>query len=103
MDSPLLVKSKQFALDIIKVCNKVKSEKRESVLTNQLIRSGTSIGNTRGRFSCVVLQYLPLCQQIQDFLCLCRLLCRSFHLRLQPVQQYRVLYSQAVLCMSRNY
>ena len=44
MDSPLLVKSKQFALDIIKVCNKVKSEKRESVLANQLIRSGTSIG-----------------------------------------------------------
>ncbi len=37
MDSPLLVKSKQFALDIIKVCNKVKSEKRESVLTNQII------------------------------------------------------------------
>ena len=44
MESPLLVKSKQFALDIIKVCNKVKSEKRESVLTNQLIRSGTSVG-----------------------------------------------------------
>ena len=44
MDSPLLIKSKQFALDIIKACNKVKSEKRESVLTNQLIRSGTSIG-----------------------------------------------------------
>ena len=37
-------KIKHFALDIIKVCNKVKSEKRESVLTNQLIRSGTSIG-----------------------------------------------------------
>ena len=36
MESPLLVKSKQFALDIIKVCNKVKNEKRESVLTNQL-------------------------------------------------------------------
>ena len=44
MDSPLLTKSKQFALDIIKVCNKVKSEKMGSVLTNQLIRSGTSIG-----------------------------------------------------------
>ena len=29
MDSPLLVKSKQFALDIIKVCNKVKSEKEK--------------------------------------------------------------------------
>ena len=51
MDSPLLAKSKQFALDIIKVCNKVKSEKRESVLTNQLIRSGTSIGaNIREAF-----------------------------------------------------
>ena len=44
MDSPLIVKSKQFALDIIKICNKVKSEKKESVLTNQLMRSGTSIG-----------------------------------------------------------
>ena len=51
MESPLLTKSKQFALDIIKVCNKVKSEKRESVLTNQLIRSGTSVGaNIREAF-----------------------------------------------------
>ncbi len=31
MESPLIVKSKQFALDIIKVCNKVKSKKRESI------------------------------------------------------------------------
>ena len=43
-DSPLLSKSKSFALAIIKVCNEVKSSKHESVLTNQLIRSGTSIG-----------------------------------------------------------
>ena len=51
MKSPLIVKSKQFALDIIKVCNKIKSEKRESVLTNQLMRSGTSIGaNIREAF-----------------------------------------------------
>ena len=51
MDSPLLTKSKQFALDIIKVCNKIKNDKRESVLTNQLIRSGTSIGaNIREAF-----------------------------------------------------
>ena len=51
MDSPLIVKSKQFALDIIRICNKVKSEKRESVLTNQLVRSGTSIGaNIREAF-----------------------------------------------------
>lgn len=44
MTSPLLEKSKQFALEIIKVCNEIKLEKRESVLTNQLIRSGTGIG-----------------------------------------------------------
>ncbi len=51
MESPLLIKSKQFALDIIKICNIVKREKKESVLTNQLIRSGTSIGaNIREAF-----------------------------------------------------
>ena len=51
MDSPLLIKSKQFALDVIKVCNNIKSDYRESVLTNQLIRSGTSIGaNIREAF-----------------------------------------------------
>lgn len=51
MPSPLLDKSKAFALEIIKVCNVVKSCKRESVLTNQLIRSGTSIGaNIREAF-----------------------------------------------------
>lgn len=44
MSSPLLDKSKAFALEIIKVCNQIKSSKRESVLTNQLIRSGTSVG-----------------------------------------------------------
>ena len=51
MSSALLDKSKTFALEIIKVCNTVKSAKRESVLTNQLIRSGTSIGaNIREAF-----------------------------------------------------
>ena len=51
MDSPLLTKSKAFALEIIKVCNLVKSSRKESVLTNQLIRSGTSIGaNIREAF-----------------------------------------------------
>lgn len=51
MNSPLLSKSKSFALEIIKVCNEIKSSKRESVLTNQLIRSGTSIGaNIREAF-----------------------------------------------------
>ena len=51
MRSPLLDKSKAFALRIIKVCNEVKSEKKESILTNQLVRSGTSIGaNIREAF-----------------------------------------------------
>lgn len=51
MSSPLLDKSKVFALQIIKVCNQIKSVKKESVLTHQLIRSGTSIGaNIREAF-----------------------------------------------------
>lgn len=51
MNSPLILKSKHFALEVIKVCNHIKSEKRESILTNQLIRSGTSIGaNIREAF-----------------------------------------------------
>ena len=51
MASPLIDKSKAFALRIIKVCNAIKQEKRESILTNQLVRSGTSIGaNIREAF-----------------------------------------------------
>lgn len=50
-DSPLLAKSKAFALEIIRVCNKVKTTKHETILTNQLLRSGTSIGaNIREAF-----------------------------------------------------
>lgn len=50
-DSPLITKSKSFALEIIKVCNHIKQTKKETVLTNQLIRSGTSIGaNIREAF-----------------------------------------------------
>lgn len=51
MPSPLLEKSKAFALTIIKACNYIKTSKRETILTNQLIRSGTSIGaNIREAF-----------------------------------------------------
>ena len=51
MTSPLQDKSKAFALQIIKVCNTIKTTKKESVLTNQLIRSGTSVGaNIREAF-----------------------------------------------------
>ena len=51
MGSPLQEKSKAFALRIITVGNEVRQQKRESVLTGQLLRSGTSIGaNIREAF-----------------------------------------------------
>lgn len=43
-ESIMLEKAKIFAIDIVNVCKEIKSKYRESVLTNQLIRSGTSIG-----------------------------------------------------------
>ncbi|MBQ2661982.1 MAG: four helix bundle protein [Clostridia bacterium] len=50
-NSILLDKSKLFALEIIRLCNNVKNAKRESIITNQLVRSGTSVGaNIREAF-----------------------------------------------------
>lgn len=50
-DSPLVSKSKAFALSIIRTCNYIKQTKKESILTTQLIRSGTSVGaNIREAF-----------------------------------------------------
>ena len=43
MSSALQEKSKSFALVIIRICSEIKKNKRESVLNNQLLRSGTSI------------------------------------------------------------
>ena len=43
-ESPLIVKSKAFALDVIKVCKELRTAKCESALINQFLRSGTSIG-----------------------------------------------------------
>lgn len=43
-DSVLRTKSKEFAKQIVLLCRTIKQEHRESVLTNQLLRSGTSIG-----------------------------------------------------------
>jgi len=40
----MLEKAKNFAVNIVNLCRYVKETKRESVLTNQLLRSGTSIG-----------------------------------------------------------
>ena len=50
-DSPLLIKSKAFALDVIQVCKELRVAKCESALINQFLRSGTSIGaNVREAF-----------------------------------------------------
>lgn len=43
-ESIMLEKAKDFAVNIVNLCRLVKETKRESVLTNQLLRSGTSIG-----------------------------------------------------------
>lgn len=39
-----MIKSKAFALEIIRICNEIHEKKHESILTKQLVRSGTSIG-----------------------------------------------------------
>lgn len=50
-ESPLMIKSKEFALAVIKVCKELRNAKCESALINQFLRSGTSIGaNIREAF-----------------------------------------------------
>lgn len=43
-DSIMLDRAKDFAVAIVGLCKNIKSTQKESVLTNQLLRSGTSIG-----------------------------------------------------------
>ena len=46
-----MIKSKEFALEVIRSCRKLRASKCESVLINQFLRSGTSIGaNVREAF-----------------------------------------------------
>lgn len=40
----MLDKAKDFAVEIINMCKNVREAKKESVMTNQLMRAGTSIG-----------------------------------------------------------
>lgn len=50
-DSPLMTKSKVFALEVIRVCKELRAVKCEGALINQFLRSGTSIGaNIREAF-----------------------------------------------------
>ncbi|MBR4636068.1 MAG: four helix bundle protein [Clostridia bacterium] len=43
-ESPLMIKSKELALEVIKVCKELRISKCESALINQFLRSGTSVG-----------------------------------------------------------
>lgn len=43
-ENPIRVKSFQFAVHIIKLCQKIIKEEKEYILTKQLIRSATSVG-----------------------------------------------------------
>lgn len=43
-DSIVRIKAKEFAKEIVILCREIKATHREAVLTNQLLRSGTSIG-----------------------------------------------------------
>ena len=40
----MLDKAKDFAVDIVNLCKQIKANYKESVMTNQLLRAGTSIG-----------------------------------------------------------
>lgn len=40
----MLEKAKDFAVDIVNICKYIKNNRTGSVFTNQLLRSGTSVG-----------------------------------------------------------
>ena len=43
-ESIMLDRAKDFAVEIVNICRDIKQKQKESVLTNQLLRSGTSVG-----------------------------------------------------------
>jgi four helix bundle protein len=43
-ENKLVDLSKQFAIDIVKLCTVIKENRKGNVLLNQLLRSGTSVG-----------------------------------------------------------
>ena len=50
-ESLLMIKSKEFSLNVIKACKELRNAKCEGALINQFLRSGTSIGaNIREAF-----------------------------------------------------
>ena len=44
MDNAIEAKSFQFSVRVVKLCKHLREEKKEYILSKQLLRSGTSIG-----------------------------------------------------------
>lgn len=49
-----MIKSKQFALRIIQLCKLLRNDKKEYILSNQILRSGTSIGANLAEAECAI-------------------------------------------------
>ena len=56
-DSPLIIKSKAFALDVIQVCKELRMAKCESALINQFLRPC----RRRGRITCEQVKTVDNC------------------------------------------
>ena len=50
--SPLRTKSRNFAIRIIKLYQTLRTEKKEYILSNQILKSGTSIGANIAESEC---------------------------------------------------
>ena len=49
-----MIKSKQFALRIIQLYKLLRNDKKEYILSNQILRSGTSIGANLAEAECAI-------------------------------------------------
>ncbi len=54
MAGPAMIKSKQFALQIIRLYKILRNDKKEYVLSSQILRSGTSIGANLAEAECAI-------------------------------------------------
>lgn len=93
-ESIMLNNAKDFAVEIVTICRNIKETKKESVLTNQLLRSGTSIGANiheskyaHGTADFIAKMQIALkeCYESEYWL---ELLCRTGYL---PEEQYKSL------------
>ena len=54
MEDSARVKSKRFAVRIVNMCKYLKDEKREYIMSKQLLRCGTSIGANLAEAECAI-------------------------------------------------